>query len=226
MTTNQLNTLYVKTATSVANNNGTTIDAANNINKSKQQVSVLNENIHPSENTISSKIKLVTYDGSNVSSPEIIVEQYFIKPLFKGIIKCTDVQNVFYLPLNNLYAIKFYAPDQYNPKVYNFAYAVPAKFDNTYLTGLKDYSLGISKNWLTAFVQYASSLPKNITQNSTTPSNNLTKSFSAAETIQKIQFQFSYWGSLSGVASKASTFAFEFMFYPGTTPTEPIIKSN
>lgn len=219
--------IQTRIATAIANSKG--IDLGSAINISGGIILPVNENPHPSTNAIAAKIKLITYIGGNVSSPGTIVEQYFIRPNFTGLIKCAGVQNnAWYLPLNNVYAIKFYEPDPYNSSFYNYVYAVPAKIDRTYLTGLKDYTTGVPQAWTTAFVQYASALPANITPNTSAniPTTNATRTFSAGEGMQRKQFSFNFWGSLSGIIGKSSSFAFEYLFYPGSAPSAPVVTMS
>lgn len=228
MATNQ-STIYTKIATTIASSKDIALDSTNgnSVVIINSKPIFLNENPHPSTNLIAAKIKLMTYVGGNVASPETITEQYFIKPNFTGMLKCTGAENnIFYLPLNNTYAIKFYAPDQYNSNFYNYVYAVPAKIDSTYWTGFKDYTTGVPQAWVTAFAQYASALPSNIIPNTSTstPITNATKTFSADVATQKKQFSFNFWGTLSGTIGKSSTFVFEYSFYPGAAPTKPNVS--
>lgn len=228
MATNQ-STMYTRIATTIASSKGIALNSTNGNNVSiVNPTSIsLNENPHPSTNSMAAKIKLMTYVGGNVASPETIVEQYFIRPNFTGMLKCAGAENnIFYLPLNSIYAIKFYAPDQYNSEFYNYVYAVPAKVDSTYWTGFKDYTTGVPQAWVTAFVQYASALPANVIPNTSTstPTTNATKTFSATEATQKKQFSFNFWGTLSGTIGKSSTFVFEYSFYPGASPLEPNVN--
>lgn len=225
MATNKT-TIYTKMATSVANSKGIDLNTAINISGNNALVSMLNENMHPSKNSIASKIKLITQARGNVSNPEMFVESYVLRPVFTGLIECSGPQkNIWYLPLNSTYAIKFYYPDEYDAEYYNYVYAVPAKIDKTYLTGLKDYTTGVAQSWINAFVQYASSLPSNIIPktSSSTPRVNATKNFSASESIQKQRFSFNFYGALTGTISNANTFSFEYNFYPGATPTNPTV---
>ncbi|MFA5066833.1 MAG: hypothetical protein WC466_02125 [Candidatus Izemoplasmatales bacterium] len=221
-------TSYTKTASLAAQSKGLTLDSVvKSVSLgSETPISTLKENPHPSANSVAAKIKLMTYAGGNVALPEIIVEQYFIKPNFTGLLKCSGVQNnIWYLPLNSTYSIKFYGPDQYNAEFYNYVYAVPSKISKQYWTGLQDFTTGVPQEWINAFVQYASALPVNTVPKTatSTPSKDASKTFSASEAMQKKQFQFSFWGSLSGVIGQSSTFAFEYVFYPGATPNKPIV---
>jgi hypothetical protein len=221
MATNQ-STLYTKMATTVASSKGVTLNNVLTINNGGQ-TPLISENPHPSTNLIAAKIKLVTYVGANASAPEMVIEKYSIKPNFTGLLECVGnlQNNVWYLPLNNIYAIKFYGPDQYNSDYYNYVYAVPAKINSAFISGLKDYTTGVPQAWVNAFVQYASTIPKNVIPNvpSTIPMINQTKTFSAMEALQKKQFSFNYWGSISGTLGKSASFAFEFNFYAGITPS-------
>jgi len=223
MATTSLNT---KIASLAAISKGIDLNTALNTASRGISIPLLMENPSPYTNTLAKKIKLQTFVGGNFASPEMIVEQYFIRPSFVGLVKCSGIQkNIWYLPLNNTYVIKFYAPDQYNAQYYNYVCAVPAKVDNNYLTGYKDYTTGVSQGWIDAFKQYASSLPINIIPSMLTavPQVNATRTFSAAEATQEKTFTFNFWGSLSGAIGKSSSFAFKFIFYPGSIPTEPSV---
>lgn len=206
-------------ASLAAANKGLDLNTALNSISGGISVPLLKENPSPYTNTLAKKIKLQTFVGGNVASPETIVEQYFISAAFRGLMKCSGIQNnIFYLPLNNTYAIKFYAPDQYNSQYYNYVCAVPSKVDRQYLTGFRDYTTGVPQAWVDAFKQYASSLPTNITP-ANVPITNATRDFSAAETTQEKTFTFNFWGSLSGAIGKSSSFSFKFIFHPGSNPT-------
>ena len=218
----------IKVASSAAISKGRSLEST--LGSSVSAISKIQENPPPSINAIAKQVKLQTFIGGNVASPETIVEQYFIRPNFKGLMKCSGGQNtIWYLPLNTTYAIKFYAPDQYNSQFYNYVYAVPTKKDETYVTGFKDFTTGVSQAWIDAFKQYASSLPVNIKPSTSTeiPLNSATRSFSAAETAtQEKIFTFNFQGSLSGTIGKSSSFSFKFVFYPGTSPVKPPIVKN
>ena len=184
------------------------------------------ENPHPSNyttNGVAKSIKLVTYYGGNINNNSIAAEKYTISPNFTGLLECPIPQKgIWYFPIpNSPYAIKFYGPDEYNVNYFNYVYAVPAVLDSTYATGLKDYTASVPQEWISAFVKFASTLPANLTQNAQTltPSTSKTKSFSSTSATQSYKFSFNFWGNISGTLGKASTFAFEYIFYPGAIPS-------
>jgi len=224
-------TISTNTASKVASNLGISYsDAIQNLNNNRSPIISMNENPHPSNyvtNGVARVIQLLTYYGGNINNNSIAVEKYSISPNFTGLIKCSGPQKgIWYLPFpNTVYAIKFYGPDEYDAKYYNHVYAVPAKIDSSYWTGLKDYTTAVPQEWITAFVQYASTIPSNITPATPTltPILNAVKSFPTTDATQKYQFSFNFWGSLSGTIGKASSFAFEYVFYPGTAPKPPVV---
>lgn len=232
MATNK-STMYTNIAKEIAMVNGVDFPSTlNMMNKNSQLTSesVLNENPHPSTNVLAAKVKLITYIEGNITNPQIVVEQYSIKPNFTGLVKSPDERqhNIWYLPLNKIYAIKFYSPDQLSSNFYNYVYAVPAKIDSSYWSGLKDYTTGVPQEWITALVQYASALPVNMTPNTptTVPSTKSTKTFESLDAPQKKSFTFNFWGSISGVYGEASSFTFEYVFYPGATPKTPSVVTS
>jgi len=221
--------IYKKTAENVASKNGVTYQQAVSTNTDSRNSSMpLKENQHPSKSTIASKIKLVTYLGGNINNNNIVVEKYFIKPSFTGVLPCSGPQSgIWYFTIpNSTYALKFYAPDENNAQFYNIVYCVPAKADNNYLTGFADYLNAVPQEFVDAFIQYASSLPKNLEDKSISavPEIGKVKSFSKAKATQNISFSFNYWGNLSGISGQASAFSFNFVFYPGKKPITPTIK--
>jgi len=213
-------------AEKIASTLGTTLDKIQIDSGNRTSTSKV-ENQHPSKSTIAGKIKLITYGGV-INNNNIIVEKYYIKPNFVGLQECDGPQSgIYYLPIpNSVYALKFYAPDDGSPQYYNMVYCVPCKADATYFTGYKDYLTGVPQEFIDAFVSYASTLPNNNTPKvpSAVPNTNMTKTFSSTEAIQKVDYTFSYWGSVSGTVSKASTFSFNFNFYPGQAPSQPSLS--
>ena len=220
-------TIYESTIGSVATNNGVTLQQSLAVTKSATQVNnVLLENSHPSTATIAKSIKLITYFGGNVNNNNIAVEKYIIKPNFTGLIQCPGPQKgIMYLQIpNSPYALKFYAPDEYNMQYYNMVYCIPAIQNSGYLTGYQDYSTSVPEAFITAFVKYASTLPKNTSDKTTSavPVSDTTKTIDATEATQSVLFSFNFWGNLSGVLGKSAAFFFEFVYYPGKTPAVTI----
>jgi hypothetical protein len=222
--------MKIEQAEKVAENLGGTIESETGQQTPGGFNEQLKENIHPAKNQTASYIKLLTYFGGNVNNNNIAVEKYYISPRFKGILKNKGTQkNIWYLPLpNSNYAIKFYAPNEYDENYYNYVFAVPAVMDSNYITGLRDYTTGVPQEWINSFVQYASSLPNNIIPNtpSTVSSSSKSKNFSSTEAKQTIKFTFNFWGSISGTLGKSSSFSFKYSFYPGAVPAEPIANQN
>ena len=221
-------------ATRVATNLGISFnDTMNNLNNGVTPATSMNENLHPSNyvtNGVARMIKLLTYFGGNINNNSLAVEKYYISPNFRGLIACSGQQKgIWYVPFTNTpYAIKFYGPDEYDSNYYNHVYAVPAIIDSSYWTGLKDYTVSVPQEWITAFVQYVSKVPVNITPYSAslTPTSNTAKNYSSSEATQKYQFSFNFWGSITGTLGKASSFAFEYSFYPGAAPKPPVASST
>ena len=226
----QLSSAIQQVAKKTAANNGITIDQAIAVNAGNLQ-SILNENPHPSNSPIAGSIKLVTYFGGNINNNSIAVEQYSIRPTFTGLFTCSGPQKgIWYFPIpNSIYALKFYGPDEYNSQYYNIVYCVPAKVDSSYLTGYMDYITAVPPEFVTAFIQYASTLPNNVEDSSLSavPSGGKKKSFVLSEATQNVHFTFNFCGNISGTLGKSSSFAFEFVFYPGQAPLQPaVIGSN
>lgn len=219
-------TIYNTTAEKTASNNGVTLQQALSVGgNSNVSINTPSENPHPSNSAIANSIKFITYYGGNASNNNIAVEKYFIKPNFTGLLPCTGPQKgIWYLSIpNSIYAIKFYGPDEYNSNYYNMVYCVPAKQNSNYLTGFQDYVSAVPPEFVAAFTKYASTLPNNTQDKSSAavPAVNKTKTFNASDATQSAEFSFNFWGSLSGTLGKASTFSFEFIYYPGQTPVPP-----
>jgi hypothetical protein len=221
-------TIFSTTAEKSASNNGVTLDQALTVDSNTTTTNTILENQHPSKSPIAKSIQLITYFGGNINNNQIAVEKYFIKPNFTGLISCIGPQNgIWYLPIpNSVYALKFYGPDEYNPQYYNMVYCVPAKQNNNYLTKYQDYTTAVPTDFITAFIKYVSTLPNNTEDKSSSavPTTDKTKTFSSAGATQSASFSFNFWGNLSGVLGKASTFAFEFIYYPGQAPAQPTVE--
>ena len=214
-------------ASSVALKNGVTLNDVLLINNANINTATLTENQHPSKSPVSRAIELITYAGGVTPNSSIVVEQYSIKPNFVGLLPCSGPKKgIWYLPIpNSNFALKFYAPDEHNSQYYNIVYCVPAEKNDSYASGYKDFSTVVSPEFVSAFVKFASTLPNNTTDrtSSAVPSTNKAKSFNTTDATQSISFSFSYWGNLSGIVGKSTNFTFEFVFYPGQAPLTPTV---
>jgi len=212
--------------TSIASKNGVTFEQAVNTDSGKATL-FLKENPHPTNSVVAKSVQLITYYGGNINNNNIAVEQYFIKPNSVGWLRVGTQKGTWVLNIpNSIYALKVYGPDDSNAKYYNYVFVVPCVQDRGYITGYRDYTNSVPKEFVTAFVKFASTLPNNLEDISpaAVPMTQKRKGFDATLATQSVQYAFSFWGSLSGTLSKTSSFYFEFVFYPGQAPEAPSLS--
>lgn len=184
-------------------------------------------NNHPSTASVSRKIKLLTFKGTDVNNSTSIDDDvpYIIRPVNSEIqlIAGYYADNVWILKFGN-YAIKFYGPgvgyladgtslsyfaSGTKPplsEVKNVVYCVPSVKNSNYASGYQDYSSSIPQEFYTAFKNYVSGNVQLI------KFGNRVK-----------EYVFNYNGTITGTIPISGSFSFVFPYtvgiaeIPGTT---------
>lgn len=212
-------------AENIAINNGTTLDSIKSLSSegsitTKQRL----QNPHPSTSVLSNFVTLLTFVGGDPNNQVLTAEKYSVKAKFTGLIPCQGVQsNIFVLLIGDGYALKFYGPDEYSSDYYNKVFCIPAKQNSEYETGYQDFSTSVPQGFVTVFTNFASKMPANTLDKSPSavPVQNSSKTLSSDTAAQNISFSFSFWGNVSGISANASTFQFNYSYFPGAVPVAP-----